>query len=86
MKSISIAEARNHLTEWLRQVESGDRLGICRRGEPVAVLMSLAEFERLSNAAAAVDFAAWTQAWRERQPAGFDGIGRAEVERWQELL
>ena len=33
---ISVAEAKNRLTELLKAVEDGERVTICRRGVPVA--------------------------------------------------
>lgn len=86
MKSVSIADAKNHLTELLYQAEEGQPVQVTRRGQPVAVLLSETEYERLKTAAAAaVDFAAWAQHWREQLPTGFDGIGAAELERWRDL-
>jgi len=85
MKSVSVAEARNHLTELLRDAENGWPVTIERRGEAVAVLLSAADYEQLMRAASAGDFAAWCQRWRERQSASFDGISNDELERWQEL-
>ncbi len=42
----SIAEARNHLTELIREVERGRRVEITRRGKVVAVVVSEAEFQQ----------------------------------------
>ncbi len=36
---VSVAEARNKLTQLLQQVESGERVTICRHGTPVADLV-----------------------------------------------
>lgn len=86
MKSVSIADAKNRLTELLYQAEEGQPVQVTRRGQPVAVLLSEAEYERLKTAAASVvDFAIWAQHWREQLPAGFEGIGAAELERWRDL-
>lgn len=86
MKSVSIADAKNRLTELLYQAEEGQPVQVTRRGQPVAVLLSETEYERLKTAAAAaVDFAAWVQQWRETLPTGFDGIGAAEIERWRDV-
>jgi prevent-host-death family protein len=49
MAETSIAEAKNHLTRLIHQVERGDAVHITRRGRPVAVLLSEAEFARLSR-------------------------------------
>lgn len=45
----SIAQTRHSLAEIVHTVESGQPVSITRRGKPVAVLVSQAEFERLSG-------------------------------------
>ena len=86
MKAVSIAEAKNRLTELLYQAEEGQPVQVTRRGQPVAVLLSEAEYARLkSAAAAAADFAGWVQNWREQLPDGFEGIGPGELERWRNV-
>lgn len=86
MKSVSIAEARNRLTELIYEAEAGRPVRLTRRGAPVAVLLGDGDYQRLHAAAAAAsDFAAWAQAWRERLPAGFEGITPEELARWREL-
>ncbi|MBI5481679.1 MAG: type II toxin-antitoxin system Phd/YefM family antitoxin [Deltaproteobacteria bacterium] len=62
-ETLSLAEARNHLTRVVRQVERGKTIGLSRRGRLVAVLVSEADFQRLSGqrtgfAEALVDFLA----------------------------
>ncbi|KNZ33218.1 MAG: hypothetical protein AD742_08095 [Methylibium sp. NZG] len=44
----SIAEAKSQFAQLVNQAESGKAIRITRRGRPVAVLMSEAEYERLS--------------------------------------
>ncbi len=44
---ISIAEARNQLPALIHQAETGQPVTISRRGKPVAVVLSVAEYERL---------------------------------------
>lgn len=36
---VSVAEAKNRLTELLKAVEDGEQITICRRGEPVVDLI-----------------------------------------------
>jgi prevent-host-death family protein len=48
-KSYSIAEARNGLTGIVHEVERGGQVEITRRGKRVAVLVSSAEYERLTE-------------------------------------
>ncbi|HEY1077240.1 MAG TPA: type II toxin-antitoxin system Phd/YefM family antitoxin [Fontimonas sp.] len=82
MKAVSVADAKNTLTELLREVESGRPVRISRRGQGVAVLLSEAEYERLKTAGAAADFAAWLQNWRARLDPDFEGISADEAARW----
>ena len=49
LKSYSIAEARNHLTEIVRDVEQVATIQLTRRGKPVAILLSTQEYERLQK-------------------------------------
>ena len=44
----SIAEARNHLPELVREAEAGKAVELTRRGEPVAVLVGRREYDRLT--------------------------------------
>jgi prevent-host-death family protein len=43
----SIAEARSHLPTIVDQAEAGQEVELTRRGKPVAIVVSLREFERL---------------------------------------
>lgn len=45
----SIAEARNQLARIVHDAEQGHPVEFTRRGKPVAVLVSLTEYERLSG-------------------------------------
>lgn len=49
MKQISIVEARDHFTELVRQVEKNSGVQLTRRGKPVAVILSMSEFDRLQK-------------------------------------
>jgi antitoxin Phd len=46
-KRYSIAEARSNLPTIVDQVEAGQEIELTRRGKPVAVVVSLREFEKL---------------------------------------
>jgi len=50
-RTVSIAEARNHLPALVHSAEAGRPTSLTRRGKPVAVLLSIAEFERLQRGA-----------------------------------
>jgi antitoxin Phd len=43
----TIAEAKNRLPSIIHSVENGPSVKLTRRGRPVAVLLSIAEYERL---------------------------------------
>ena len=45
----SIAEARARLRSIVEQVEAGGEVELTRRGKPVAVMLSLREFDRLQG-------------------------------------
>ena len=48
-KQYSIAEARDHFTTIVRDVEQESAIELTRRGKPVAVLLSIQEYKRLSS-------------------------------------
>jgi len=48
-KDYTIAQARHDLPAIVHEVERDGRARITRRGRPVAVVLSIAEFERLSS-------------------------------------
>ena len=48
-KQFSIAEAKNRLPTIIHYVEKGPYVKLTRRGKPVAVLLSIQEYERLSR-------------------------------------
>ena len=48
-KRFSVADARNQLASIVHRVERGAPIEITRRGEPVAVLLSLDEYRRLTT-------------------------------------
>lgn len=45
----SIAEAKNRLPSIIHSVEKGPPITLMRRGRPVAILLSIAEYERLNR-------------------------------------
>jgi antitoxin Phd len=46
-KQFSIAEAKNRLPAIIHYIEKGPKVELTRRGKPVAVLLSIREYERL---------------------------------------
>jgi prevent-host-death family protein len=49
MSDFSIAEAKSHFSQLVQQAEAGQAVRITRRGLPVAVMLSGAEYERLAG-------------------------------------
>lgn len=49
MSVYSIAEAKAHLTQLIRQVEQEGEIHLSRHGKQVAVLMSIDEYQRLNH-------------------------------------
>ncbi len=54
MENISVAEAKSRLSELISRAEAGERFVIRRRERPVAVLLSVAELERLERSSKAI--------------------------------
>ncbi len=54
MSSYTVAQARNHLSDLLDETGTGP-IEITRRGKPVAVVLSLDEYRRLSGIPRIVD-------------------------------
>lgn len=48
-RDFSIAEARNQLPALVHAVEEGPPVRLTRRGKPVAMLVSLEEYERMQS-------------------------------------
>jgi antitoxin Phd len=48
-KQYSIAEARDNLASVVHEAEKGERVELTRRGKPVAILISLDDYNQLSN-------------------------------------
>jgi antitoxin Phd len=80
MPSYSIAEARNHFAEIVHDLKHVSRIEVTRRGRPVAILISVEEFELLR--AGNVTFTSAYEAFRntydlakeEIDPGVFEGL------------
>ena len=48
-REYSVAEARNQLAALIHDVEAGNPVRITRQGQPVAVLLSEGQYERLTG-------------------------------------
>lgn len=49
MKTSTIAEAKNNLPQLIRQLESDEAIHLTRHGKPVAVMLSEANYQKLSQ-------------------------------------
>lgn len=49
VKKYSIAEARDKFTRMVHEAEQGATVELLRRGKPVAILLAVDEYERLSS-------------------------------------
>ena len=80
MPRYSIAEARNHFAEIVHDLKHVSRVEVTRRGRPVAILISVEEFELLR--AGNVTFTSAYEAFRnthdlakeEIDPGVFEGL------------
>lgn len=70
-KSFSIAEAKNHLSKLVHDAEGGATVELTRRGEPVAVLLSIGDYKRLTADRAAF----WDHFDRFRTEHDVDQLG-----------
>jgi cellobiose PTS system EIIB component len=71
-KQYSIAEARHDLAAIVRELEQQPVIRITRRGQPVAVLLSAREFERIT--APSVSFWSAYQAFRAQVDLSENGL------------
>lgn len=62
---ISIAEAHNRLSHWLKQVEKGKTVRITKRGKPVGVMIHPEEYERLRQVQAYLEMVSLSHTLRE---------------------
>jgi prevent-host-death family protein len=69
----SIADARKNLPGLVDEVEAGAEVQLTRRGRPVAVVVSIDQYERLK--ASRTTFAEAHRNFRQKFPEGTQGIG-----------
>jgi prevent-host-death family protein len=86
MTETSIADAKTQLTRLIHQAERGEAVHITRRGKPVAVLLSEAEYSRLQRAqeSQAPDF--WDLVTEMRADPAFEPLGwsQDDVDAWRD--
>jgi prevent-host-death family protein len=77
METIPCRVLRAHLAETIKRLEARDApVFISRRGEPVAVLMSVAQYQRISGGQK-TGFAAALESWRQRYQAELEEEDRS---------
>ena len=76
--SVSVAEARKTFARLIQRAQRGRAIEITRRGEPVAVLLSAAEYLRLSGKRPS--FVDAVERIRSRHDVETLGIGDEELE------
>ncbi len=69
----SVAEARAQLPRLLDEVESGHKVELTRRGKPVAMLVSIEDYRRLTS-----NRMSFSKAY-ELHRSNFSGLSRAEI-------
>jgi prevent-host-death family protein len=75
---VSVAEARQHFARLIKRAEQGKAIEITRRGEPVAVLVSAAEYSAITGDRPS--FMDATAQIRERLDVDSLGIGDSDFE------
>lgn len=76
-KQYSIADARRNLPTVVDEVASGSEVQLTRRGRPVAVVVSIEEYERLK--AQRTTFAKAYESFRKRFPEGGGRISQKDL-------
>lgn len=74
---VSIGEAKDKLTQLVRQVEAGAQVVITKDRRPVARIISEAEYERLERALAVAGLLARRARWLEAGVCGEELAARA---------
>ena len=80
MPTYSVAEARNRFAEIVHDLKHVSRIEVTRRGRPVAILISVEEFEKLHSGS--ISFASAYDAFRNTvdltqagiEPEVFEGL------------
>lgn len=84
MLEVSVARARNALTQLIYEAESGEVVHITRRGKSVAVLVSRKEYERLESRDAKRDFWQEIEDWRAEARFDWPELTPEEVDGWRD--
>ena len=82
-EEVSIADAKNNLTKLVYQAELGEAVRITRRGKPVAVLISEAEYGHLAPRTKKDPWRA-VEDWRRAASFDWHELGAEEVDSWRD--
>jgi len=75
---VAIRELKNHLSEYLKQVQTGEEIIITTHGNPVARLVRLAPNLRI-KAAQSLDNLAWVRRGQGGKPLGLPAAERIRL-------
>ena len=80
---ISIAEAHNRLSHWLKKVEKGETVRITNRGKPVGIIIDPDEYDRLRQVQAYLEMISLAHTLREINLTANElyRLGRDELEK-----
>ena len=80
---ISIAEAHNRLSHWLKKVEQGETVRITNRGKPVGIIIDPDEYDRLRQVQAYLEMISLAHTLREINLTANElyRLGRDELEK-----
>ncbi|NEV64385.1 type II toxin-antitoxin system Phd/YefM family antitoxin [Thiorhodococcus minor] len=86
MTETSIADAKTQLTRLIHQAERGEAVHITRRGKPVAVLLSEAEYARLRLSQGAMQPDFWDLITEMRADPAFEPVdwSKDEIDAWRD--
>ena len=84
MLEVSVAKARNALTQLIHEAEGGKVVHITRRGKSVAVLVSREEYDRLESQDSKRDFWQAIEDWRAQASFDWPELTPEEVDGWRD--
>ena len=84
MLEVSVAKARNALTQLIHEAEGGKVVHITRRGKSAAVLVSREEYDRLESQDSKRDFWQAIEDWRAQASFDWPELTPEEVDGWRD--
>lgn len=85
---IAVRELKNHLSEYLKQVQNGEDIVVTARGQPVAILSRISSSQSLPTPHA-LDHVAWIRSGeggKSLWPSGRERIRPADNQSLSDLL